>query len=268
MERESFTDIQNDLLLTGRLVPVRREGKRVFARTLRYGEEDTGDVVHLEPGDELVIAAGDLSIDSREIDAQSAPGSGGYAPVANTVYTWYNIVGEEVGFYLFFFSLARRMDAAHSLWARAVQDRHKAKEEGAIPGRIDYLNALASAEMAVIALDRALSMIRTLCNKFCPDLFVPESVQNIAEPVAAMRRAFEHIDESSEGRINRSGEIDLDALSIFNQTDFIGSAILRYRERSTEYSLDFEGAVLSALLESRDLIIKAIDSRAASQGNG
>ena len=110
-------DRQDEPLVLGRLVPVRREGKKVFARTLRHGEEDTGEAVHLEAGDQLIVAKGDFSINSRQIDEQSVPGLGGYAPVANTVYTWYNIIGGgTLEFYLFFFSLARRIDAAHSLW--------------------------------------------------------------------------------------------------------------------------------------------------------
>ena len=97
-------DRQDEPLVLGRLVPVRREGKKVFARTLRYGEEDTGEAVHLEAGDQLIVAKGDFSINSRQIDEQSVPGLGGYAPVANTVYTWYNIIGgETLEFYLFFF---------------------------------------------------------------------------------------------------------------------------------------------------------------------
>ena len=82
---------QDEFLTSGRLIPIGREGNKVFARTLRPGEEDTGEVVHLEPGDQLVIPPGGLVIDSREIDARSTKGIGGYAPVANTVWTWYQI---------------------------------------------------------------------------------------------------------------------------------------------------------------------------------
>ena len=87
---------EGEFLTGGRLVPVRRQGNKVYAGTLRPGEEDTGEVVHLEPGDQLVIPPGGLVVDSREIDAYGVEGFGGYAPVANTVWTWYSIVGEQL----------------------------------------------------------------------------------------------------------------------------------------------------------------------------
>ena len=180
-------------------------------RTLRYGEEDSGEVVHLQPGDQPIIAAGDWTMDSREVDAQSEPGFRGYAPVANSVYVWCHIVREQVSFYVFFFSLGRRLDAAHALWASAVQEREKAKAAASIQSRINYLNALATAEMAIIALHRALAMVTTLVNEYCPDLNAPESVQRITIPVAAMRRAFEH----AQGKVGASAKADIDALTIF-----------------------------------------------------
>ena len=49
---------QGNFLFGGRIVPIRREGNIVYARTLRRGEEDTGEAVNLEAGDRLVIPAG------------------------------------------------------------------------------------------------------------------------------------------------------------------------------------------------------------------
>ena len=250
-------------MTSGRLVPVRREGNKVFARSLRRGEEDTGETVQLEPGDELVIEAGGLVIDSYEIDAQNFKGLGGYAPVANTVWTWYRVVGVELGFFLFFFSLARRIDSAHRLSALAIQEREKAKGEGAITQRTGFFNTLGTAEVAIIALHRGMTMVYSLVDKFCPDLEVPSGVQKIRTAVQEMRHAFEHIDERAEGRVGMSRKIDLDAMSIFDQPDFINSSILRYKE----YSLNFDEDVLSALLDCRELIMKAIDSRAASHAD-
>ena len=90
-----------EFLTSGRIVPVRREGNKVFVRTLRQGEEDTGEAVNVRAGDRVIFEPGALVIDSRQIDAQSTEGLGGYAPVANTVWTWYRVVGEEVGFFVF-----------------------------------------------------------------------------------------------------------------------------------------------------------------------
>ena len=119
-----------EFLTSARVVPVRREGNTVFVRTLRLGEEDAGEVVHVNPGDRVIFEPGALVVDSRLIDAQGAKGLGGYAPVANTVWTWYRIAGVEVGFFVFFFALARRIDAAHALWAFGNSRAPKGQEGG------------------------------------------------------------------------------------------------------------------------------------------
>ena len=101
MTNDANEENQGDFLFGGRIVPIKREGNIVYARSLRRGEEDTGEGVALQPGDRLVIPAGELVIDSRQIDTYYNPkGLGGYAPVANTVWTWYRIATEQLGFFL------------------------------------------------------------------------------------------------------------------------------------------------------------------------
>ena len=132
MSEGQTNEQEGDFLFAGRLVPAGREGSKVFARSLRPGEEDTGEGVKVGPGEELIIRAGDLSISSSEIDAQSPAGLGGYAPVANTVWTWYRIVNEQVGFFLYVFAMARRLDAAHAVWESAIRQRDSARTEDAL----------------------------------------------------------------------------------------------------------------------------------------
>ncbi len=257
-DKEGNNQDQGDFLFGFRVVPIKREGNVVYARTLRRGEEDTGEAVHLEPGDRLVFSAGEIVIDSRDIDEYYNPkGLGGYRPVANTVWTWHRVAKEQLGFFLFFFSLARRTDAAHALWASAIQARDKARQDEGIPQRQGHFKALAAAEMAIVALGRCYRMVCGLIEKYCPELQVPDSVTKTLEAVQEMRNAFEHIDERAEGKVGR-GESHLDALTIFNQPDFVESSILRYKN----YELDFETDVIAALVDCRELIMEAIDERA------
>ena len=257
-DKEGNNQNQGNFLFGVRVVPVKREGNVIYARTLRRGEEDAGEVIHLELGERLVFPAGEIVIDSRDIDEYYNPkGLGGYRPVANTVWTWDQIAPEPLRFFLFLFSLARRTDAAHTLWASAIQTRDKAREDGGIPQRQGYFNALAAAEMAIIALGRCYRMVCGLIEKYCPELQVPDSVTKTLEAVQEMRNAFEHIDERAEGRVGR-GKSHLDELTIFNQPDFIESSILRYKD----YELDFETDVIAALVDCRELIMGAIEERA------
>ena len=104
-------------------------------------------------------------------------------------------------------------------------------------------------------------MVQSLVEKHCPDLEVPDSVKKIRTAVKELRDAFEHIDERAEARVGLSGKMDQGALTIFDQPDFIESSVLRYKE----HYLNLETDVIAALLDCRELIMKAIDSRAASK---
>ena len=262
MADDKTQDSSDELLWSGRLVPDGREGNKVFARSLRPGEEDTGEGVTVHAGEQLIIRPGGLVINSDEIDALSPKGYGGYAPVANTVWTWYSIVGEQVGFFVYFFALARRLDAAHAAWELAIRERDNARSEGAIGQRIGFFRALSEAEVAVIALHRAIDMLLQFNNDvFHLGLEIPDSLRKLEPIVKAMRDAFEHIDDRAQGKINQRGKMDAEALTIFDQPDFIGSSILHYRDND----LDFYEDVLAALLSCRELVLKVIDLRANAQ---
>ena len=257
MKNERDNHDQDNFLISGRLVPIRREGNIVYARSLRRGEEDTGEGVHLKRGDQLVIPAGKLVFNARDIDeSDNSKGLGGYRSVANTVWTWHQVAQERLGFFLFVFALARRTDAAHTLWASVMEAHERGRKEGAIVQRITNVNSLAAAEMAVIALGRCYRMVCGLIEKYCPALQVPDSVKKTSKAVLEMRNAFEHIDERAEGMVGK-GKVDEDALTIFHQPDFVQSAVLRYRN----YELSFESEVIAALIDCRELVMNAIEER-------
>ena len=261
MVNDSGVQPEGELIWLARLVPDGREGNKVFARSLRPGEVDTGEAVHVEAGEELAIRAGGFSVGSDEIDALSPLGMGGYAPVANTIWTWHQFKGEQLGYFLFIFGFARRLDAAHRSWSEAMKDRENAISEGGFARRAGFFNALATAEVTIVALHRATTMAETLVQKHCPDLAVPNEVQEIQPALKEMRDAFEHIDERAEGKVGMNRKLDSGALSIFDQPDFVESVVLRYKE----YSLNFDGDVLAALLACRKLIVESIDSRALAR---
>ena len=261
MVDDETQDSSAELLFHSRLVPDGREGNKVFARSLRPGEEDTGQGVHICAGEQLIIRADGLVINSDEIDALSPKGYGGYAPVANTVWTWYRIVGEQVGFFVYLYALARRLDAAHAAWELAMRERDKASSEGAIGQRIGFFRALSEAEVAIIALNRSMNMLLQFNGVFPLGLEIPDSLRKLEPTVKEMRDAFEHIDERAQGKINQRGKMDAEALTIFDQPDFIGASMLHYRGRDLHFYED----VLAALLSCRELVLKVIDLRAAAQ---
>ena len=92
-------------------------------------------------------------------------------------------------------------------------------------------------------------------------LEIPDSLKTLEPVVKEMRDAFEHIDERAQGKINQRGQMDAEALTIFDQPHFIESSVLHYRGND----LHFEDDVLEALLSCRELVLKVIDLRVASQ---
>ena len=116
--------------------------------------------------------------------------------------------------------------------------------------------------MTIIALGRCCyRMVDGLVEKFCPGLSVPDSVAGTSAAVKAMRDAFEHIDERAEGRV-KIGELHPEALTIFDQPEFVASSMLRYRL----HQLNFESQVIRALVDCRELIMDAIEARATQRG--
>ena len=247
-----------NILLSGRIVPAGREGNKVFLRTLRFGEEDTGEKVDIKAGDQVIILPGDLVIDTRQIDSQSPAGLGGYAPVANTIWTWYLIVGEQVGYFCYIFALARRLDAAHSEWATAIEELQRAKGEEGFSQRHRFFSSLSLAEMTIISLSRALDMLKRINQIYALNLNIPANLREREIVIREMRNAFEHIDARAQRMINASGEKSDEALSIFVQPDFLCSSILHYRG----YELNFFDDVISALLACRQLVMDTVDQRA------
>ena len=70
----------NDAWIGVRVVPVGRDGKSIFARTLNEGEPDSGEGIIVQPGDErIVFPPGNLTITIKDIDRESRPGPDGYA---------------------------------------------------------------------------------------------------------------------------------------------------------------------------------------------
>ncbi len=243
-------------LLSGRLVLDGVEGDTVYIRTLRYGEVDNGQGVQVPAGYKVAMRAGALVVNVNQIDDLSQSGLGGYAPVANTVWTWYQFGQHPENFLHFMFSFARRLDTGHALWASAIEERDRAKELPGIEARVGFISALATAEVAVVALHRAIRMAHSLVKKYRPDLDVPESADSVLEPLKEIRDAFEHIDERAESRSGQRGKFDPDALTIFDQPAFFSSGILTYKE----VELDFDCDVLSALLDCRGLVMEAMSN--------
>ena len=242
-----------DFLAGVRVVPAGRNGRRVYGRTLNHGEPDSGDGISIEPGDSLEFPAGSISVTMADVDRNAEPGSDGYAPVANTVWTWLAIppVQYDQEFVNYLLAAARRLDAAHRHCAGALNFLDNPPEEKGFRAREAMFDALGDAESMCVALSRAIRMIARARATISTPSAVPPEVNAIMEAVVAIRDAFEHIDERAIGKARKENSVD--AMTVFDQSDFFASNVLRY----AGHSLDIRGEAIPALIAGRRFVVEA-----------
>ena len=245
----SDADVDSQLLVGIRVIPTSRDGSTVFARTLNYGELDSGEGIVLQPGERLLFPPGSVKATIQDIDRGNTPDSDGYAVIANTVWTWLQIgPSPDQSIFYYLFAAARRLDSAHALCVSTIREFDNPPDEPFIKSRSRIFRALGNAELMCIALNRADRMIKDIAAKWLVAATVPDEVDTILPALTAIRDAFEHIDERAMGKARH--EQQMDALSIFNQVEFVTSGILRY----ANFSLDLRSQVIPALIASRKFI--------------
>ena len=200
----------NDAVVGVRVVPERKVGNVVYARTLNVGEPDTDEGITLDVGEKLVCPPGSVKVTILDVDRYAKLESDGYAPVTNTVWTWLRVPpypGETYFNYLL--AVSRRLDMAHALCAGALRELGDRPDEPFIRTRERIFGALGNAELMCILLNRAIEMIRKAQDHFQEvKTAVPEKVETLREPVLAIRNAFEHIDERAMGKALRENPAD------------------------------------------------------------
>jgi hypothetical protein len=243
----------NDALIGVRVVPAGREGHRVFGRTLADSEHDSGEAVAFYPyrGEELHFPSGSIRISLRNIERGNEPGADGYAPVANTLWTWLTFgTPPDPAFFRFLFAAARRLDTAHSLCIDVLAALTE-QDEPFIKARRRLFAALGLAETMCVALGRGIDMLRSVPSHFSISVSLPPSVSGLLPALREIRDAFEHIEDRALGNVRKKPHAD--ALSIFDQRDLISRGVLRYGA----HSLDVRAEILPVLVEARRFVLSA-----------
>ena len=241
----------NDALVGVRVAPIGKDGNKVIGKTINYGEADSGDGITLRKGEKLLFPVGNLKISIRDIDRENSPGPDGYAAVSNTAWTWLQLGSSpDPALFRFLFAAARRLDTAHDLYVNVINEVGVRTDESFIKTRARLFRALGYAELMCVALNRATRMIKAISSEFSVSVIVPNTVNAIYAPLKAIRDALEHIEERALEIVNASGGHHADALTIFDQSDFFSSGVLRY----ANHSLDVRADVVPALISSRQFI--------------
>ena len=240
----------DDALVFVRVVSAGREGSKVYARTLNPGENDPGVPIILNPdlGEELHFRPGEITVSIQDVDRPAKADSNGYATITNTVWTWINLPAAHIppDVYRLLLAASRRLDTAYSLYSqtqhllRGLSGDFRQKRE-------QVFTALGLSELLCIALSRAVRLLKQPPLR----LRLPTSIKNKTPALTKIRDAFEHIDERAGGKVK--GKPHADALSIFDQKDFVSKGVLKY----ASHTLDLGSEVLPMLVDARRAIFEA-----------
>jgi hypothetical protein len=242
-----------DLVRSMRVVPVRREGTTVYARSLRLGESDNGARVHIRPGDNVAFEAGALVAELDAIDAREDATESGYVPLAGVLSAWFHIGSKDWSPELVRYALAaaRRLDMANELLVDAFALEEEVNIEPRMPGpqvRRRIYKVLGSVELAVISLGRGISMVLDLPSKFGVSCETSETLRSAQEALTAIRNAYEHIEDRALGTIH--GTPSEDALTIFDYERLLLEDVVVYGA----HSLDLSAEVPRLLAEAREAL--------------
>jgi hypothetical protein len=241
--------VPEDFLFSYRIIPVRSEPGRVLARTLRHGEPDTGQRVHVRPGDQLELV--DVTVELDHIDSQEIATDSGHVPLTPVLWTWLSLgEGHDPARTRYLLAAARRLDTANQL-LMVMQDRRRLLDQEGLGGpqlRRHLFDLIGAVEMAVVALGRAVDMVRQAAASIGCTVPVPTQVTSSWPALHEIRNAYEHIEDRALGQVRARPHAE--ALTIFDQRRLLSDAVLVYGQ----HELDIDREVPRLLAEVRQFL--------------
>ena len=148
---------------------------------------------------------------------------------------------------------ARRLDTAHRQLQR-VREGIADAGTGSPFARRRLLDVMGDAEMAMIALNKAITIASTLSGKYRTGAAMPQLVQDRAAFVTRMRDHYEHIEDRAIGRTKRG----LDEQEAARAFEF--ATLVRDRLFSDgDESLSVDGEATALIIAVRDYLVACWD---------
>lgn len=229
---------EKDALLMLRVVPDGREGKTVYARTLRSGEVDTGEAVILDrtKGEQLRFRPGAIEVTLRVVDEFLSRRPTGQHSISLTLLTWLTLArpkNEALVRYLQ--AVGRRLDVAAELLLE-IHRGMAAPHDSAVAQGGHMLRSLSLAELVIVAFGRTVDMLVPMKDVFSVSTMLPAALASKADAIRAMRNAFEHIEDRAFG--NERGKPHPEALTVFDQRAFFEGGIISYGSHSLDMRVE------------------------------
>ena len=247
------------------MISTGRDGNDILARTVAHDEDVLDFGIQMAKGERLLFPADELKISIHNIGQENPTDSNGYAPVANTIWTWLQLPGgigavKNKHALYYFESAGRRLDTAYNLCMEALDIFDKSVQaiqtEPYMHVRAQMFQALGCAELMCVSLHRALDMLISIPNHFSVSLDTAVAEAQIMPSLTAIRHAVEHIDERTVGNVNRRSRSD--AYSIFDQREFFGSYTLTY----ATHSLNLRSHIIPTIVSCRGKLFQAVVDQA------
>jgi hypothetical protein len=176
----------------------------------------------------------------------------GYRPISDSLWVWAAILGfPSIEESRLLTSGARRLDSGHRQLERVREGIDTAPPEGSVGGRERMHEVIGDAEMAVIALDKALDVVVSLSGRYHLPMAVPASVTRNKQFIADLRDHYSHIDERALGRVDwqpdAKAEEAWDFVSLLADRTFAdGHGSLGIDEEATELCIAARGYLVQA----------------------
>lgn len=128
--------------------------------------------------------------------------SDGYRPICDALWVWGRLAGfPSLEEYRLISSAARRLDSGHRQIERVREGIATAPPEGSIASREVVYEIIGDAELAVIALDKALDIIVGIPGRYRLMRSMPTLVTQKRQMIANLRNHYAHIDERALGKV-------------------------------------------------------------------
>ncbi len=126
----------------------------------------------------------------------------GYRPICDALWVWASMLGfPPLAEWRLISSGARRLDSAQLQIERVRHGIETAPPEGSIAHRERAHEVIGDAELAVIALDKALDIIVSLPGRYRLSGAVPPIVTAKRQLIADLRDHYSHIEERAFGKV-------------------------------------------------------------------
>jgi hypothetical protein len=182
---------------------------------------------------------------------ESARRGDGYRPICDPLWVWASMLSfPPQSDYRLLLAAARRLDSGHLQLERVRSGLENMPSLGSPAGREVMHEIVGDAELAVIAINRALTIAASLSGRYSVCVPFPKIVDDKRRLISRLRDHYEHVEDRAFGRYK--GKPHADALGAFERVPL-------FRERKFSDGIDslgIDGEATELLIAARDYIVQ------------